>query len=156
MYICSFSILYNYFVSERVVNNSCYSNVAVMYNPDDTLTWNWRSWKSFLIEHFKALTGIRGYQQFRFSSQEPGYVFAKKSDDETEVKVKLSKDKTVPLIRPDIVDAAGLSLERARYLATHVRQYLRSEKKTKHALYLQQKSSVVSYDEKFQDLNVII
>ena len=52
---------------------------VVRYNTENqTLSWIWRDWKSFLKPLFEAVPHIQTHQHFRFSSSNPGSVFVKK------------------------------------------------------------------------------
>ncbi|MES9882760.1 MAG: hypothetical protein ABW185_17980 [Sedimenticola sp.] len=108
------------------MNHSSTNNVAVMYGADNV---QWRDWKAFLTPHFKALKGVRSFQQFRFSTDHPGCTFVKESDDSDEIMLKLSTTDVMPTGRPAVIPAAGLSAERAKYLHQHVRPYLREASK---------------------------
>lgn len=113
-------------ILEKVINNSAYSNRAVLYEGSDgRLQWNWRNWKGFLSTCFMALKGIRGYQQFRFTSERPGMVLVRKTAESNEEAINIFKGGDVTVERPPPVAAAGLSRERMGYLAKHVRPYLR-------------------------------
>ncbi|WAR01348.1 hypothetical protein MAR_007906 [Mya arenaria] len=103
---------------ENVVASSSTTNEAVLYKkPDGTSRFEWREWKTFLGQQFRALKGIRSYQQFRFTSESPGIILERRRQRGDE------------LLRPQEVQAAGLSRERQAYLATHVQKYLRAKNK---------------------------
>ncbi|WAR30327.1 hypothetical protein MAR_032869 [Mya arenaria] len=115
---------------ENVVASSSTRNEAVLYKkPDGTSRFEWREWKIFLGEQFRALKGIRSYQQFRFTSESPGIIFLKKGEDNEETSYCVFRGGNVLRSRPQEVQAAGLSRERQAYLATHVRKYLRAKNK---------------------------
>ncbi|XP_052811833.1 uncharacterized protein LOC128239289 isoform X2 [Mya arenaria] len=115
---------------ENVVASSSTTNEAVLYKkPDGTSRFEWREWKTFLGEQFRALKGIRSYQQFRFTSESPGIIFLKKGEDNEETSYCVFRGGNVLRSRPQEVQAAGLSRERQAYLATHVRKYLRAKNK---------------------------
>ncbi|WAR31075.1 hypothetical protein MAR_033617 [Mya arenaria] len=115
---------------ENVVASSSTTNEAVLYKkPDGTSRFEWREWKTFLGEQFRALKGIRSYQQFRFTSESPGIIFLKKGEDNEETSYCVLRGGNVLRSRPQEVQAAGLSRERQAYLATHVRKYLRAKNK---------------------------
>ncbi|WAR10465.1 hypothetical protein MAR_035541 [Mya arenaria] len=115
---------------ENVVASSSTTNEAVLYKkPDGTSRFEWREWKTFLGEQFRALKGIRSYQQFRFTSESPGIIFLKKGEDNEETSYCVFRGGNVLSSRPQEVQAAGLSRERQAYLATHVRKYLRAKNK---------------------------
>lgn len=114
-----------YIFSERLVNLSAKTNVAVRYRNGNTTNFEWRDWKSFLGPYFKPVKGIRQHQQFEFKSDHPGQVVIKTSDDSEEVRLQIVKGDTVPQGLPDIIPAAGLSVARQQYLHANVRKYLR-------------------------------
>lgn len=114
-----------FLIQERVINKSATSNKAILYSPNGQQSWNWKNWKTFLGRQFKALKGIREYQQFRFLAEHPGVVFVKRSEDSTETSVNIHNGLQVTPIHPPTVTAAGLTDARKLYLATHIRPYLR-------------------------------
>uniref|UniRef100_A0A8W8MGX5 DUF7869 domain-containing protein n=1 Tax=Magallana gigas TaxID=29159 RepID=A0A8W8MGX5_MAGGI len=84
-----------------VVQKSASSNVAFPYQQDCTKTWEWRDWKQFLSSNFKSVRNIRKYHYFRFSCEDPGYVFLKESVDSVETQVSILKNAiTDPQTRP--------------------------------------------------------
>lgn len=110
-----------------VVQKSASSNVAIPYKQDDgRATWEWRDWKSFLSTNFKAVRNIRKYHHFRFSCQDPGYVFLKESVDSEETRVSIMKSPiSDPHARPILITPPGLSRDRQMYLYRNVRPYVR-------------------------------
>jgi len=115
--------------SGRVADVSAISNSSVVYQKDDgTQNFEWRDWKAFLGQNFRPLPGIQGYQQFRVHADSPGCVFARTADGQPEQCFTLSTA-IVERIRPPVLQAAGLSEERTRYLAKHIRPFLRDQNK---------------------------
>lgn len=110
-----------------VVQKSASSNVAIPYKHEDGgATWEWRDWKSFLSTNFKAVRNIRKYHHFRFSCQDPGYVFLKESVDSEETSVSIMKSPiSDPHARPILITPPGLSRDRQTYLYRNVRPYVR-------------------------------
>lgn len=110
-----------------VVQKSASSNVAIPYKHEDGgATWEWRDWKSFLSTNFKAVRNIRKYHHFRFSCQDPGYVFLKESVDSEETSVSIMKSPILdPHARPILITPPGLSRDRQTYLYRNVRPYVR-------------------------------
>ncbi|WAR30778.1 LOW QUALITY PROTEIN: hypothetical protein MAR_033320 [Mya arenaria] len=112
---------------ENVVASSSTTNEAVLYKkPDGTSRFEWREWKTFLGEQFRALKGIRSYQQFRFTSESPGIILERRRQRGDEL---LCVPWWKCTAKPQEEQAAGLSRERQAYLATHVQKNLRAKNK---------------------------
>ncbi|XP_052278313.1 uncharacterized protein LOC127876855 [Dreissena polymorpha] len=97
---------------EDIVNKSSSATEAVRYP-----TWRWRDWKTFLSTSFKAIPVIRKYQYSRFDSSRPGTVFAtEKATDLPEEEFFITKHRELPSAEPCLINQAGLSENRVKYL----------------------------------------
>ena len=110
---------------EAVVNTSTNTDCNVAHRASDGVVW--RQWDSFLVGHFKPIKGIRGYHHFVFDSERPGVVMVKETVDGPEQEVSIlttSKAAVLSAGLPDILPAAGLSLQRQQYLFKQVRPHV--------------------------------
>ncbi|WAR21092.1 hypothetical protein MAR_015066 [Mya arenaria] len=122
--------IYPHSTTTNVVASSSKTNEAVLYKKyDGTSKFEWREWKTFLSLQFRALNGIRSYQQFRFTFESPGVIILKKGEDSDETNFCVFRGGKVLRCRPQEVTAADLSRKRKAYLATDVRKYLRAKNK---------------------------
>ena len=92
--------------------------------------WQWRNWDILINSLFKSVTGIRKYHHFRVSSDSPGIVDAREKLDSEEVQISIFKrgvtaEKVRSTSLPNVIPAAGLSRDRAEYLYTQVRPFVR-------------------------------
>ena len=90
------------------------------------------NWSSFFESHTikSALKGISKMQHFRFTADQPGYVFVKTSSDSPETQIKLLKDtswKPDKNVLPEVITAPGQSLERQWYLYNKMREFCPDE-----------------------------
>ncbi|KAL4226616.1 hypothetical protein ACF0H5_014599 [Mactra antiquata] len=93
---------------ENVVNKSSKTTCAIRYGA----TWEWRDWKNFFMQNFKALHGIRDFFSFHVTASDPGYVFVSKESGLSETRVQLCSHSLITSARPSPVPAAGLSISR--------------------------------------------
>ena len=77
---------------------------------------------------FKPLKGISKYRVFEFTDEFPGQVLVRKESGGDGERIMLLKDPSYRFesdLRPEPVPAAGLSVERQKYLYKHVRPHVR-------------------------------
>jgi len=81
-------------------------------------------WYDFLSNYFRVLPGIKSYQHFRFSKDEPGIILCMKTlnDPPTRINI-LKKDVVITDKLPSLVEPEGFSLERQHYLFKEIRQF---------------------------------
>ena len=86
-------------------------------------------WSSYLIPHFKRITGIKQYHHFRFSSSHPNQVFLKEHVDTEEIALVINKNnwRPDPTQLPDVLQPRGLSIERQWYLFETIRPFCEVE-----------------------------
>lgn len=103
--------------------------MAVLFGEDNG--WVWRSWKEFIGDRFKKVPNVSKYHHFRFTADAPGVVFLKKKADDTdEVRFVICKTHLLQMSEtdvPDVINPAGLSSQRKRYLYSQVRPLVRAE-----------------------------
>ena len=70
------------------MEHSARMNSSVMYKDsrDGGPNFQWYGWDSYFSSVFKPLAGIRKYHHFRFTNEDPGYVYAKEHVSDTEEK----------------------------------------------------------------------
>ncbi|CAG2220725.1 unnamed protein product [Mytilus edulis] len=113
----------------KIVDNSAKCNRSEVYNEndDDKNSLNWYRWDNFFTKYFKPLRGIGKFHHFRFTSDEVGVVFARETLDQPEKRLALLKESTnVPELLttlPEVIQPAGLTEERMRYLYNEVRPF---------------------------------
>ena len=106
-----------------VVNNSSRTNNAQMYS------WEWREWDKALDTLFKPIPGIRKLQHFTFSSSQKGQVTVKdKCNGEGKTVNILKQGITVEQVErarlPKIIQPAGMTNERKKYLYQKIREHV--------------------------------
>ena len=109
-----------------VVESSAVSNEAIIP------PYTWYEWDAYFNRIFRCFKGISKFHHFRFTST-PGVVFAKVSPTAAEERIVLLKpniDLNDACARmPNVLNAAGLSADRALYLFRHVRPFCSDEYK---------------------------
>ncbi|XP_033629960.1 uncharacterized protein LOC117292140 isoform X2 [Asterias rubens] len=85
-------------------------------------------WQTFLGAYFKPIdgdVGIKSFQHFRFSCEEPGVVYASKrqSDEEKKFNLLRSPNTLPPVELPEELTPPGLDAERQWYLFDEVREF---------------------------------
>jgi hypothetical protein len=75
----------------EVISNSSFANFSQFYADPQTgeKYFEWRMWDALLQLRFKRIQGIREVCQMRFTADEPGIVYHKKSLGGDEVKTEL-------------------------------------------------------------------
>ena len=106
------------------VQRSSKNNVPQLY------TWQWRKWDVFINSLFRAVTGVRKYHHFKVSSDFPGIIHAREKLNSEVVQIPIFKrgitaEKVRRASIPAVIPAAGLSHDRAQYLYTQVRPFVR-------------------------------
>ena len=112
-----------------VVEDAASVNCAQLYQVPGSSqpAFQWYEWVSFLNKRFKALSGIRSFQHFRFSRSSPGSVFVKESATAEEQKINLLHSTHPPIrktLLPATIKPAGLTLDRKQYLFTSIREHV--------------------------------
>ena len=115
-----------------VIERSAKINSSIMYRDTHEAEPNfqWYGWDTYFNAVFKPLVGIRKYHHFRFTHEDPGYVYVKVHvSDAEETRVCLlnrgfSWPPAIPAF-PDRLPAAGFSQERLKYLRDQVRPFVR-------------------------------
>ncbi|XP_060600079.1 uncharacterized protein LOC132753609 isoform X1 [Ruditapes philippinarum] len=105
-----------------VTEKSSTTNSAVCYPQ-----WSWRQWKPFLERFFKPIIGIRKFQHFRFQSDTPGVVMARKTPEGEEHLIQVLKEpgfRFSSCARPRVITPGGMTSERKRYLSRSVRAFV--------------------------------
>jgi len=104
------------------VDGSCKANKAQAFD------WQWREWDTHLSTFFKPVKGIRKYQHFRLSSEEPGVVHAREDCFGAEDDIRLLKPgvepSAVPKEKPKVLQPAGISPARVQYLNKHIAEFM--------------------------------
>ena len=118
----------------EVIDMSAKCNRSERYNNLTVEEGNrlvWRRWDDFFSRYFKPVRGIGKFHHFRFSSEEPGVVYARVGLNDTEKRIPLLKDgMTITDIleaTPEIIVPAGLSAERKKYLDSEIRPFVQGE-----------------------------
>ena len=112
----------------QVVNDSAECNVSQLVCDENghTIVPTY-DWTDFFAPHLKKVTGIKKYHHFRFTSSEPGVVYARVHADTDEVRMDLNKSSPPWLPNkdelPPIVAPKGLSAERQWYLHENIRPF---------------------------------
>ncbi|VDI42640.1 Hypothetical predicted protein [Mytilus galloprovincialis] len=92
-------------------------------NDDDEHSLKWYRWGNFFTNYFKPPRGIGKFHHFRFTR----VVFARETLDQPEKRLALLKESTnVPELLttlPEVIQPAGLTEERMRYLYNEVRPF---------------------------------
>lgn len=107
-----------------VVDSSAACNVAQVY-PGSTIRW--RSWDTFLLQHFRPVPGISKLHHCDFKAVQPGQMVVKETVDGPEAVrslLKTSKEAVSNAGLPAIMPAGGLSAERQAYLFKEIRQFV--------------------------------
>ena len=87
-------------------------------------------WKSYLEPFFKPVNSISTKHHFRMQSSNLGVVYSKEYDESPEVMESLLRNKcNLPTGFPDIVNPAGLSPYRQKYLYDEIRQFCKEDDK---------------------------
>ena len=109
-----------------VVDKSSSSSTPKLY--DAGHGWQWYSWKAFLSQYYRKLSGIRKFSYFRFHHDQPGIVHVRERINGGETAIRLLKRGIDPpnAMAPDVLKPAGLSLERQNYLYRHIRPFVRA------------------------------
>ena len=111
-----------------MVDKSATSNFAVPYVKENgEENWLWRDWKDFLSQKYIPLKGIQKFHHFMFRANQPGFVFVKTDINGPEIKKRILK-KNVNVQagdRPRVIEPAGLTRDRKKYLYQSVRPYVR-------------------------------
>ncbi|XP_053377451.1 uncharacterized protein LOC128547883 [Mercenaria mercenaria] len=102
-----------------VVRLSSATNQEVRYP-----AWQWADWKSYLTPMFKSVHGIRKYQSFSMTIDEPGVVTMQTGKNTPEVKVNICTGIRVNDDRPTTLQPKGQSRQRVEYQYKNVRKYL--------------------------------
>ncbi|CAG2218216.1 unnamed protein product [Mytilus edulis] len=114
----------------KIVDNSAKCNRSEVYNEndDDENSLKWYRWDNFFTKYFKPLRGIGKFHHFRFTSDEVGVVFARETLDQPEKRLVLLKESAnLPELLttlPEVIQPAGLTEERRRYLYNEVRPFV--------------------------------
>ena len=105
-----------------VTNTSCTANTAVRFE------WQWRNWDSHLSQFFQPIKGIRKFQHFRVSAEDPGKVFVRAEPMGEETKICLLKPgvaaTSVAATRPDVIEPADISAKWVSYLDKQVSEFI--------------------------------
>ena len=112
----------------QVVNDSALCNVSQLVCDENghTIVPTY-DWTDYFAPHLKKVTGIKKYHHFRFTSSEPGVVYARVHADTDEVRMDLNKssppwspnkDELPPIVAPK-----GLSAEQQWYLYENIRPF---------------------------------
>ena len=114
---------------EEVVNNSSFANFSQLYADPQTgeKHFEWRMWDDFLQSRFKRIPGIRELCQMRFTADEPGIVYYKKSLGGDEVKKELNSvqlSQITSAVLPPAIQPPGLTQERRKYLYEQIRPHV--------------------------------
>ena len=107
-----------------MVNTSASCNIAQLYKNSGIMS---RAWDDFLSTHFKPFVGISKLQHFSFDAHAPGLVSAKASIGGVEMQsmlLKTSKEALFESGLPPAIPAAGLSVERQKYLHKEIRPFV--------------------------------
>ncbi|CAC5399423.1 unnamed protein product [Mytilus coruscus] len=111
-------------------DNSAKCNRSEVYNEndDDENSLKWYRWDYFFTKYFKPLRGMGKFHHFRFTSDEVGFVFARETLDQPEKRlVFLKESANLPEMfttLPEVIQPAGLTEERRRYLYNEVRPFV--------------------------------
>ena len=99
-------------------------------NKPERFCWEWRAWDTYFKSHFRVVKNITNFQRFLFSSEKPGFVHLSQSDTLEERNFKILSSDPVVLSAtnlPPIIQPAGLSTDRAKYLYEQIRPYCHQE-----------------------------
>ena len=80
-----------FYLSAKCNRSERYSNLTV----EEERRIVWHRWDEFFSRYFKPVRGISKYHHFRFSSEEPGVVFAKVGLGDVEKRIPLLKDQAL-------------------------------------------------------------
>jgi hypothetical protein len=110
----------------KVANSSAHCNHAQLCSTEDgTTIVKTSEWTGFLAPHFRKFSGIKKYHHFRFTSSEPGVVYARKRCDTPEEEIQLLNGCWSPGYdeEPEVVHPRGLSASRQWYLYEKIREF---------------------------------
>ena len=115
--------------SSKVNSSRPYTSQTTTNDGQNESNYQWREWDEFFKKYMKCLRGISAYHHFRFTKDDPGAVYVKKSISDPEERVYLVKrgvtwpptDESLPPVLP----AGGLSRQRYHDLQTKVLRYVR-------------------------------
>lgn len=112
---------------ETIVNRSKKdgSNVAVRYDNNDQIGWNYYDFETFLSPYFIKYDGIRAFRHFYFYHDKPGKVFMSLEANGLKTEAKIRNNINFDPYKPlDIIPLKPLSLKRQAYLFKEVRPYI--------------------------------
>ena len=114
----------------NVVSKSAKINSVKCYMCQGTVpTFQWYEWDRFLNRYMTPLKGIRQYHHFRFTKEDPGYVYVRKTVTDSEERICLVRRGITwppsPDCKPEVMAAGGLSLARLRELLKQIVPYVR-------------------------------
>ena len=116
-----------------VVNSSIVTgvNVPQLVGTEQGITVvDCQNWHAYLEPSFKPLQNIKLYHHFRFTSAEPGVVYAKMHKNSPEECFKLARSKKLVFNdRPDVIPSLGMDSTCQSYLYTHIRDFCTNETK---------------------------
>lgn len=114
--------------------------------------YDWNSY--FQNKHWKTITQITSYFHFRFTKEEPGFVYTKKKlEDSSWVKHRITTDTSCPVDFPNEIQPDGLTRERKDYLFKKIRPYCPG--KNKDVLCPNPEENFNEDDENDEEENVI-
>ncbi|CAC5392565.1 unnamed protein product [Mytilus coruscus] len=122
--------LIDHIQSARTEHNSAKCNRSDVYNENDNdeNSLKWYRWDNFFTKYFKPLRGIGKFHHFRFTSDEVRVVFARETLNQPEKRLVLLKESAnLPELLttlPEVIQPAGLTEERRRYLYNEVRPFV--------------------------------
>ena len=113
----------------NVVEKSAVCNEVQLVHTEDTEVVPTRDWTTFLLPHFRKVSGIKQYHHFRFPASLPGTVFAKHHTDTPETPLALLRDDWCPnpADLPPRVEPKGLNEDRQWYLFERIRPFCSEE-----------------------------
>ena len=116
------------------------SNIAqTIFDVNGEKKVSFNCWTEYLKNIFKPLPYILNYHHFIFDKDYPGFVHAKKQNDDNEfVSIDLIKNHDIDMGQLFLNEKIpmGLSAERQWYLYEHIRQYVQNlEKRDKYCSY---------------------
>ena len=116
-----------FYLSAKCNRSKRYSNLTV----EEERRLVWHRCDEFFSRYFKPVRGIGKYHHFRFSSEEPGVVFAKVCLGDVAKRIQLLKDQeTLSDVlegTTEVIIPAGLLVERKKYLDAEIRPFVQSE-----------------------------
>ena len=119
-------------IAEVVRNSAVVNHPQLVGDYDGSSFVTFYDWSSIFDETTMAIKGISKLHHFCISRSDPGCVFVRSAENETETRINILRNSNwKPTINdmPPVIRPQGLSLERQWYLYNKIREFCTDEAK---------------------------